>query len=550
MAMQGRELAEGLKGRFQDSLDGSIVGLSPGLENDVASVLQQQQRTEAAFVEYENRVLSLELQGLVDRWRALDIDELSQQNHELREECMRLQRENMELSRAVAESSLSARRDLAKIEMALEMTVKAKMKEVHDKVRQELYDELDEKTKKMADRTRLKVDADVATSLSEQQALQVVGLRRQLQEAYRAVDVLRRRLVDSEARGQAAWDEAVRASSRAAVAAAAAARAGLRAGPGPERDAALQQLQGEADGDSAYGMAGEGAEVAALESQLRHAKQRFERMRLQRDRWRDRSLLFERACAQLQAALQGLQDASRCKLPGGVQQDLDAICSGALQPGLPAAAGGPSPLPEVGLGGGALYTAVYTIAASSGHAGTHSASGAGAGAGASGGNGAVSSLPGIPSAGSEVSVSVGGGAAAATAGRLQPLTHHQQQHNHLHQKQEQQHLGPLSLPAASHFSAAAASAAGLGTGAVSALVTVTTPSAMLAALRRPPSAFRRLGSADVLFAGARAATPRGGRPLRSSGAASARGGGGAGAVGGGVGTSSGAGDGAASLSGM
>ncbi|GFR42623.1 hypothetical protein Agub_g3554, partial [Astrephomene gubernaculifera] len=311
-----------------EQLEGE-VNSNVTLEEDVQALLQHQQQTAAAFKDYENRVLALELQGLVERWRTLDLEELSQQNHDLREECMRLQAENMELSRAVAENSLTARRDLAKIELALEMTVKAKMRDMYDKIKQELYNEMDDKTKKMvaehgalqdyvrtqaahaasldrqyrslqADRTRFKVDADVAASLSEQQASQAVGLRRQLQQAYQAVELLRRRLADSEARAQAAWDEAVRASSREAVAAAAAARAGLAAGG--------HGGAGEADADSAFGMMGEGAEIAALESQLRHAKQRFERMRLQRDRWRDRCLLYEKATAQLQAALLTLRE--------------------------------------------------------------------------------------------------------------------------------------------------------------------------------------------------------------------------------------------------
>ncbi|GIL46017.1 hypothetical protein Vafri_3111 [Volvox africanus] len=301
-------------------------------------------------MDYENRVLALELQGLVDRWRTMDIEELAQQNHDLREECLRLQQENMQLSKTVAENSLSARRDLARIESALELTVKEKMREMHDRLRQELYEEMDDKTKKMvaehgylqdyvrdqaaqaatldrhcrmlqAERTRCKVDSDLATSLSEQQASHAVVLRRQLKQAYQTVEALRRRLMETEARAQAAWDEAVRASSRAAVAAAAAARAGLRGGDAAAAAAAMA----EGDVDSAYGMAGEGAEMAALESQLRHAKQRFERMRLQRDRWRDRSILYEKACAQLQAALQTLQDQARLTLPSGVKQDLDAI---------------------------------------------------------------------------------------------------------------------------------------------------------------------------------------------------------------------------------
>lgn len=75
----------------------------------------------------------------------------------------------------------------------------------------------------------------------------VPSSRRQLKQALQVVEALQRRLVESEARAQAAWDEAVRASSKAAVAAAAAARAGLHIGSG----GAL-----EVDADSAYGMAG------------------------------------------------------------------------------------------------------------------------------------------------------------------------------------------------------------------------------------------------------------------------------------------------------
>eukprot|EP00198_Chlamydomonas_reinhardtii_P007772 XP_001697109.1 predicted protein [Chlamydomonas reinhardtii] len=192
-----------------EELEGEVQG-NVALEDDVQALLYHQQQTAAAFKDYEarprNRVLALELQGLVERWRAMDVEELAQQNHELREECMRLHRENMELSRSVAEGSLHARRDLAKIELALEMTVKEKMQEMHAKLRRELYDEMDDKTKVMvhnhgalqdhmqllagqaatldrqyralqADRARYKVDADVAASLGEQQAAQSVELR-------------------------------------------------------------------------------------------------------------------------------------------------------------------------------------------------------------------------------------------------------------------------------------------------------------------------------------------------------------------------------------
>ncbi|GLC41118.1 hypothetical protein PLESTB_001793400 [Pleodorina starrii] len=415
------------------------VNTNAVLEDDVQALLRHQQETASAFMDYENRVLALELQGLVDRWRAMDIEELSQQNHDLREECMRLQQENMQLSRAVAENSLSARRDLAKIESALEMTVKQKMREMHDRLRQELYDELDDKTKKMvaehgylqdyvreqaaqagsldrhcrmlqADRARFKVDSDVATSLSEQQAAQAVGLRRQLKQAYLMVEALRRRLAESEARAQAAWDEAVRASSRAAVAAAAAARAGLRGGDA----AAAAAAAAEVDADSAYGMAGEGAEVAALESQLRHARQRFERMRLQRDRWRDRSTLYEKACAQLQAALQTLQDQARLSLPGGVKQDLDAIwcaakaAEAAVDGG--AAAAGPRPSTPY------LYSGASTPVGGVGGVG----GGGGGGGGRGDWDGKMGQWSGFrrssPSIGGGGGWPVGGGAAAAAAG--------------------------------------------------------------------------------------------------------------------------------------
>jgi hypothetical protein len=40
--------------------------------------------------------------------------------------------------------------------------------------------------------------------------------------------------------------------------------------------------------------------VAALNRQLGHAKARQERVSQQRDNWRERCLLYERACSQLQ----------------------------------------------------------------------------------------------------------------------------------------------------------------------------------------------------------------------------------------------------------
>ncbi|KAG2497330.1 hypothetical protein HYH03_004494 [Edaphochlamys debaryana] len=345
---------------------------SARLEDDVQTLLQHQQRTASAFKDYENRVLALELQGLVERWRAMDVEELAQQNHDLREECMRLQQENMGLSRTVAEHSLSARRDLARIELALELTVKEKMAQMHDRLRQELYDEMDDKTKAMvaqhgelqdhvaqvssqaatldrqfrqlqAERARFKVDADLASGLGETQAVQMVGLKKQLQQAYQVIDLLRRRLGESEARAQAAWDEAVRAGSRAAAAAARAAGAGGGGGGGAGA--------AEADADSAYGMAGEAAEVAALEAQLRHSRQRFERLRLQRDRWRERSTLYEKACAQLQAALMTLQDQIRMPLAGGAKADLSAIWSSAPRTGPGPGPGPGDPGPSPGPGG-------------------------------------------------------------------------------------------------------------------------------------------------------------------------------------------------------
>ena len=44
-------------------------------------------------------------------------------------------------------------------------------------------------------------------------------------------------------------------------------------------------------------------EVAALNRQLGHVRARQERVSQQRDHWRDRCLLYERACSQLQVGL-------------------------------------------------------------------------------------------------------------------------------------------------------------------------------------------------------------------------------------------------------
>eukprot|EP00798_Chlamydomonas_sp_ICE-L_P013657 gene13657-19544_t len=88
-----------------DATKGYVVELennaqaNQNLDEMVKAVLANQRQTAAAYSDYENRVLVLELQGLVDRYRMMDVENLAEQNHELREEVFRLQAENMELSR-------------------------------------------------------------------------------------------------------------------------------------------------------------------------------------------------------------------------------------------------------------------------------------------------------------------------------------------------------------------------------------------------------------------------------------------------------------------
>ncbi|EFJ52582.1 hypothetical protein VOLCADRAFT_116074, partial [Volvox carteri f. nagariensis] len=56
-----------------EKLEGE-VNTNAALEDDVQVLLRHQRETAAAFMDYENRVLALELQGLVDRWRTMDIE--------------------------------------------------------------------------------------------------------------------------------------------------------------------------------------------------------------------------------------------------------------------------------------------------------------------------------------------------------------------------------------------------------------------------------------------------------------------------------------------
>lgn len=83
--------------------------------------------------------------------------------------------------------------------------------------------------------------------------------RRRLHQAYTAVEILKRRLEESEASAQSAWEEAVRAGSRAA---AAKARVGGGGADGSVSGAGAGG-GGLGGGDSAYGLSGElGAEVS------------------------------------------------------------------------------------------------------------------------------------------------------------------------------------------------------------------------------------------------------------------------------------------------
>lgn len=74
-----------------------------------------------------------------------------------------------------------------------------------------------------------------------------------------------------------------------------------------------------------HSVADEARELAALRREADHLRDRFLRARTARDRWRDRSLIFEKACAQLQAALQTLQAQAQLGGGSGKQQSLDSI---------------------------------------------------------------------------------------------------------------------------------------------------------------------------------------------------------------------------------
>mmetsp|Transcript_3428 Transcript_3428/g.9145 ORF Transcript_3428/g.9145 Transcript_3428/m.9145 type:complete len:1012 (-) Transcript_3428:209-3244(-) len=322
------------------------------LEHTVQQLLTRQRETTREYSDYENRVLVLELQSLVDRYRMMDVEHLEDDNHQLREEVFRLQAENMQLSRAVSENSMRTRRDLARIEIAMEGTVRERLLAARKAMMEQLTSQLDAKTRlllnnhgelqeamiSLADqvtvlddkyrtlsmqRRQFKVDSELGESMSKLQSRQLVVLRHQLDHAFLVNSDQKARLEKEEARAEQAEAEAQRANAMAfRLTRELEKMRGITSGP---KQPGLQ----ESDSDSAFGLAGEEfeTEVASLNRQLAHVKARQERVVHQRDQWRDRCLLYERACAQLQASLHALQGQVQLCLPGSQTQGITSVWS-------------------------------------------------------------------------------------------------------------------------------------------------------------------------------------------------------------------------------
>ncbi|KAF5830206.1 hypothetical protein DUNSADRAFT_14893 [Dunaliella salina] len=322
------------------------------LEQTVQQLLTRQRETTREYSDYENRVLLLELQSLVDRYRMMDVEHLEDDNHQLREEVFRLQAENMQLSRAVSENSMRTRRDLARIEIAMEGTVRERLLAARKTIMDQLTSQLDVKTRlllnihgelqeamiSLADqvtvlddkyrtlsmqRRQFKVDSELGESMSKLQSRQLVVLRHQLDHAFLVNSDQKARLEKEEARAEQADAEAQRANAMAfRLTRELEKMRGITNGP---KQPGLQ----ESDSDSAFGLAGEEfeTEVASLSRQLAHVKARQERMAQQRDHWRDRCLLYERACSQLQASLHALQGQVQLRLPSGHTQGITSVWS-------------------------------------------------------------------------------------------------------------------------------------------------------------------------------------------------------------------------------
>eukprot|EP00798_Chlamydomonas_sp_ICE-L_P013658 gene13658-19545_t len=158
-----------------------------------------------------------------------------------------------------------------------------------------------------AERVHYRNHAEAGDEMGDVQAKQVLVLRQQLDMAFQMNQNLESRLTETENRVEKATAQSMRDASKA------------------YRSNRSGGAAADAEEDSAFGQTGDEEEIAELQRQLRQLRHRFERTRVQRDNWRERSLVYEKACAQLQASLQTLQDQSRLTLPSGVKQSLDSI---------------------------------------------------------------------------------------------------------------------------------------------------------------------------------------------------------------------------------
>ncbi|GAX78007.1 hypothetical protein CEUSTIGMA_g5449.t1 [Chlamydomonas eustigma] len=321
---------------------------SEGLGNDnviVLGLLRNQDYVEADAQEYENKVLNLELKSLLDRYRMLDVEGLAARNQQLSAQVMQLHEENLELSKQLSNSEMNVTRNVAKIQLALEVTTREHIREAHDKARQELTTQMDDKTKHMVaefgalqlqvgelnkqayvldtryrklatEKQQFKVDAEVADSMNMIMSKQAVAMKHQLDRAFMMNRVLEQGI-------DAAEQRAIRSEQQVALLA-----GQLRLRVGETQAAVVTQSHDRekwTEDSTTVLLTEDELCIQDLKRKLAALRRQLEQMKSQRDMWKGRSEVHERACSELQKCFGALMEHQKLTLPKGLRQSVESV---------------------------------------------------------------------------------------------------------------------------------------------------------------------------------------------------------------------------------
>ncbi|GMH37528.1 hypothetical protein BSKO_05401 [Bryopsis sp. KO-2023] len=238
-------------------------------------------------VEYQNRALSLEIQSLRDQATVFEHDKMAEENKRLRERVAAMSIDGATLRHAAEAAEDKTKTDVAKFQLLLEKMYRETLENVKEKIHGDILKGMNESTKDLmiqqdhlreevatlkshsssldsrcmeleAERNKLKIEADITKNIVEDQAKEIVTLKKTLVDVFSESGTLQQMLAE-------------------------------------------RPVEDETHGDIEESTA---EEIQELRESLTMHKTKLEEAYAQRDQWRGKCCEYSQACARLQAELQ------------------------------------------------------------------------------------------------------------------------------------------------------------------------------------------------------------------------------------------------------